>query len=116
MLLPLSGLTPDHLFDRHYGSASGDVTNGVFNGFTGTRILFDTNSNSWKIVLLNDPDIYAQTESTNVWKDREPPLGTTRLYPSAKLGGSQFDINMNACDDETEYNCLGGTCIAIQDR
>jgi hypothetical protein len=103
------------LFDEFYSSAAEDITNHVFNGFTGTRMIFDTNSTSWKIFLIDDQDIYAEMESVEKWQDEGVPLGTHLFNPSTKLGGHKFNINMNVCKDE-EYNCRDGTCIQIVER
>jgi hypothetical protein len=111
-----SGLPPDHPFDKYYSSTPSDIVNRVFNGFTGTRIFFDTNSNSWKIVLIDNPNNYAEMVSSTQRQNQIVPLGTNHFNFSTKLGRDQFSINMNVCNDEKEYNCQDGTCIPIYER
>jgi hypothetical protein len=114
--LPFPGLTSDHLFDEYYSAAAGDITNRVFHGFNSTRIFFDTNSVSWKIVLIYDPEMYAEMESEEKHQDQGVPLGTQRFKHSAKMGGDMININMNVCNDEKEFNCQDGACIQIDER
>jgi hypothetical protein len=114
--LTFLGLHSHHKFDKFYSSGTVDIANGVFNGFKRTRIFFDTNSTSWKIILTTKPDMYAERVLVEKQQSLVVPLGTHRFKPSPQLGGDHFDINMNVCNDDKEYNCHDGTCIQMDER
>ena len=81
-----------------------------FSGYSMTIISLHKNTSNWKIQLPGESNKYAVTNGTL------PPFGTQKYILSKDLGGGQIDLNINACDDKDEYNCVDGSCIPIEKR
>ena len=81
-----------------------------FFGYTSCKIAYDNVTVTWKIEVLSDSKKYAITNGTL------PPFGTRNYLLSDDLGGGNISLNINACVDETEYNCNDGGCISIEER
>ena len=79
-------------------------------GYTNSRIAYDNVTEGWKIEVLTDPDKFATTNA------KLPPFGVREYHLSDGLGGGNVTLNINACDDETEYDCNDGICIPIGER
>ena len=99
-------------FDRQYtmGISQMKIKDFSFGGYTTTTIAKDNVTDRWKIQMVNEPKKFAITNGTL------PPFGTRDYHLSDALGGGNITLNINACADETEYNCDDGTCIPIKDR
>ena len=84
-----------------------------FDGYTGTKIYWDTALGKWKMVRQGDKSQFATCEAndyplgTHVWK-----LNNRRAY---KDGGS-MTLNLNGCYDDWHFNCYDGSCIDITAR
>ena len=44
------------------------------------------------------------------------PIGSHCWDIHSPLFNGAVNLNLNACDDEEEYNCADGTCVIIEDR
>ena len=102
------GLPRDSPFDADYCTDIGDIARAVFVGRTSSRLQYNDTSKLWRLEQVQDPEVYALSDENS-----EPPLGTHWFHPSA---GESFEVNINACDDEKEFNCRDGNCISIEDR
>ena len=80
------------------------------NGFKSTLISYDNSTTKWMMKLSSDSDKYATTNGSL------PPFGTKEYFLSKELGGGHITLNVNACDDKTEYNCQDGSCILMEHR
>ena len=87
-----------------------DLMDFTFHGYTRSSISFLQNATKWKIEMLADPNKYATTHGTI------PPFGTKEYLLSAGLGSGNVALNLNACNDDEEFNCDDGRCIPIQMR
>ena len=111
--LVLAGMPDDSAFDTQYSADSGDVAGGLFTGFTGSWIGQDNVTKVWRMGLVTNPELVATL-------DEKPlvPIGTyTFNLPEVDTNKvAKVPINLNTCDDATEFNCGDGTCIKIEDR
>lgn len=87
-----------------------DLMDFTFHGYTRSSISFLQNATKWKSEMLADPNKYATTHGTN------PPFGTKEYLLSEDLGSGKVVLNLNACNDDEEFNCDDGSCIPIQMR
>ena len=81
-----------------------------FFGYTSCLIAYDNATEAWKIEVLSNSKHFATINGTL------PPFGTKHYLLSEDLGGGNIYLNINACDDENEYNCNDGGCISIEER
>ena len=44
------------------------------------------------------------------------PIGSRCWNIHSPQFNGAVNLNLNACDDEEEYNCADGTCVVIEDR
>ncbi len=110
----LTGLPSDSIFEYGYSSISSNMADGNFllSGYYDSEIYFDEPTESWRIGLTTDPELYAVANIST----RSPPLGNIRFMPSSELGGPDLIVNINPCDDDTNFNCQDGSCIPIEKR
>ena len=98
-------------FDRQYVLTPSQMmeNNFTFSGYTDGEIVRDDTSGAWKIQMLTNSETYATTNGTL------PPFGSQRYF----LDGSsshEIMLNINSCDDDTEFNCRDGSCVVIDKR
>ncbi len=86
--------------------------NFLLSGYYDSEIYFDETTESWRIGLTTDSELYAVANIST----RSPPLGNICFTPSAELGGPDLIVNINPCDDDTDFNCQDGSCIPIEKR
>ena len=79
-------------------------------GYQGSKIEWNKVQASWILEDPSNPEQYA------IAKGVHPLLGTRVFFLSEKLGGQNITLNINACNDDTEYGCDDGECIAIGHR
>ena len=82
-----------------------------FEGYTNSYLKYNKSGEEWYLGVYGKEDsIWATTNATDY------PMGT-RLWKivSPTFSGS-IDMNLNACSDESEYNCDDGGCISIGSR
>ena len=92
--------------------ATHEIINGhyTFDGYTNTKIFYQDEAKLWRMELFEDSSIYATTESSdypfgiNQWKIVTPQVEGVIL------------LSLNGCNEEKEFNCNDGVCIAIGDR
>ena len=104
----------EQIFDNKYTMATDKFLNGhySFDGYTGSRIFFDNNTQLWRLELLSDPSIHATTELKPV----DYPLGNY-LWDVETLGfKGKVNLNLNSCEDFSSFSCLDGGCITIEER
>ena len=75
-----------------------------------TNIEYNHSAGSWNIRVLSDSNKQASTNGSL------PPLGTNSYFLSQELGGGHILLDINACNDQTQFNCQDGSCIAIEKR
>ncbi len=106
--------------DTKYSSDRAGMLKGeyVFNGYTDSKISRVTPSTAsaapspttqWRMELLSDPAFSATTTVADGF-----PLGTQTFTMEGK--NISFQVNLNACDDDHQFNCRDGTCVHIKER
>jgi hypothetical protein len=83
----------------------------AFDGYTNTIVMYDKQSNLWKMTILDDPHTNATAEVSNFY-----PLGTFKWKIASPGFNDDVSLSMYACDDLKHYNCYDGSCIHIDDR
>ena len=82
-----------------------------FEGYTKSYLQYNKTRKEWYLGVYGEKDsTWATTNATDY------PMGT-QLWNivSPELSGS-IEMNLNACSDESEYNCDDGACIFIDSR
>ena len=100
------------LFDHRYTMATNAIINGhySFDGYTNTKIFFENMTQLWRLELFEDASVHATTKSLDY------PLGTHQWKVVTPTIQKVIPLSLNGCNDESEFNCNEGVCIAIQDR
>ena len=75
-----------------------------------SNIIFDKTTGNWKIIEL------LHSNKTAITNASLSPLGTRNFLLSQDLGGGHISLDINACDDRTQFNCQEGSCIPIEKR
>ena len=83
-----------------------------FDGYTGSRIFLDNNTQLWRLELLSDPSIHATTKLKPV----DYPLGNHIWVVETPGFKGKVNLNLNSCDDFSSFSCLDGGCITIEER
>ena len=83
--------------------------NFTFSGYTDSKIVPGDTSGTWEIQMLSNSEMYAITNGTL------PPFGS-RTYFLDGNSNDQFVLNINSCNDNTDFNCKDGSCVAIEKR
>ena len=93
-------------FTKEYSSNTEIYT---FRGFKSSIIYYDADASEWRLSLYSKPSVFATYNGTDLY-----PFGsndwyvyndTCKDYKEVNV----ININMNACDPETEFNCKDGT-------
>ena len=94
-------------FDTGYAIGQSQMLSNDFtlNGYQNTKISFSNLTNTWSIKIQGDSTKFATTKSTL------PPLGTHKYSLSQSVGGGHVLLNINACDEDKQFNCKDGSCI-----
>ena len=94
--------------------ATDDFLNGhySFDGYTGSRIFLDNETQLWRLDLLSDPSLYATTELNPV----DYPLGSNLWNVETRGFKGKVNLNLNSCEDFSSFSCLDGGCITIEER
>ena len=82
-----------------------------FSGYTNSYLRYNETGNEWVL------GIYGREQST--WATttgREYPIGTQKWRIESPGVSGMRELNLNACSDESEYNCADGSCIDIDSR
>ena len=82
-----------------------------FNGYTNSYLHFNTTGNLWYLGIYGK--IYRTWATTN---GTEYPIGTHQWDVVSPTFNGTVELNLNACNDTTEFNCGDGGCIAIESR
>ena len=83
----------------------------TFDGYTSTRIFYDNENELWRMELLSNSSIHATTMMTE-----EYPLGNLTWNVITPIFDGPLDLNLNNCDDFSNFNCNDGTCIDVKER
>lgn len=105
VLFPL-GLCSNQQFDDRFSWTSQLIEGKrVFNGFTTSRISWNSKIGKWQLQMLSDPFVYATVNTTTY------PLGTLEwdVFNSSCSPNDHVVLNLslNTCH-ENQYNCLDG--------
>ena len=110
--------------DNHY----------VLVGYTGSWLHYSKSLAKWELKVRTDTETWCVATFRGQGRDggwnRYTALFHFRALTNATdypIGSRGWDIrspqfngavtlNLNACDDEEEYNCADGTCVRIEDR
>ena len=96
-------MNTDNVMNGHY----------TFDGFTNTLIMYDKVSEEWRMELLAKSMTYFATTGRN---DQEYPFGTKTWNISSPTFRGTTNLNLNGCNDYTQFNCGDGACISIDNR
>lgn len=82
-----------------------------FNGYTNSFMNFNKTGNIWYLGIYGKTNtIWATTNGT------EYPIGTHQWKIVSPSFNGIVELNLNACNDNTEFNCIDGGCIGIESR
>ena len=95
-------MNTDSILNGHY----------TLDGFTSTLITYDKLSEEWRMELQSKTTYFATTGRN----DQEYPFGTKTWNISSPLFSGTTNLNLNGCDDNTQFNCEDGSCISIDAR
>ena len=82
-----------------------------FSGYTNSYLRYNETQKEWVL------GIYGRESST--WattSGREYPIGTQTWKIETPGFSGWKELNLNACSDQSEYNCADGSCIDIESR
>ena len=96
-------MNTDNILNGHY----------TLDGFTSTLIMYNKVSEEWRMELLAKRTTYFATTGRN---DHEYPFGTRKWNISSPLFSGIMNLNLNGCNDNTQFNCEDGSCISIDNR
>ena len=101
----------DLAFDKQYVLTPSQMreNNFKFSGYSNSKISHNDTSGTWTIEMVTGSKEYAITNGTL------PPYGS-RTYFLDGSSNNQILLNMHSCDDNTEFNCKDGSCVAIDKR
>ena len=107
-----TGLPDKVFFDQRYTMATHEFLNGhySFDGYTNTKIFFENVTKLWRLELFEDSNIYATTESYDY------PFGIQQWKIVSPNVRATIPLSLNGCNEQREFNCDDGVCIAIGDR
>ena len=97
-------------FTKEYSSNTEIYT---FRGFKSSIIYYDADASEWRLSIYSKPSIFATYNGTNLY-----PFGSNDWYVyndtckdiiKYNKEVNIMNMNMNACDPETEFNCKDGT-------
>ena len=110
------GLCKGSSFDAHYGLSNeyyNQTENYQFSGFKSSLINYDFDKLEWKLGIYDNPLVCATYNGTSLY-----PFGSNDWYvyndtckDVDKFGKemNKMMLNLNACDPNSEYNCVDGT-------
>ena len=92
--------------------ATHEIINGhyTFDGYTNTKIFYQDEAKLWRMELFEDSSIHATTESSDY------PFGIHQWKIVTPQVEGVITLSLNGCNEEKEFNCNDGVCIAIGDR
>ena len=107
-----SGLHAGLPFDTIYSTAVSAMKIGDFTmrGYSKSKITKDELTDKWTIQMTSDPKKHATTNGTL------PPFGNQIYRLSDDIGGGWVTLNLDACIESSEFNCIDGGCISIEHR
>ena len=114
--MKIRGLPDGVRFDKYYTMNMDWMINGhyTFDGFTITYIMYDSQSDVWRMELRTNPGgYYAVTEAG---QEKDYPFGTRTWNITSQYFNGSVALNLNGCDDFHQYNCRDGSCIPIEER
>ena len=112
------GLSESLPFDAHYtmDTRSRVGNRFPFDGYTNSRIEFDSAAVEWRLVMLTGAGFSAVTRSgaeyplgTRVWNVTAPPALRDALAGERRL-------NLYSCDDSAQFACSDGVCVRADKR
>ena len=82
-----------------------------FEGYTNSHLKYNKIEKVWHLGVYGKKDlIWATTNATDY------PMGTQLWKIVSPTFSGSIEMNLNACSDESEYNCDNGACITIESR
>ena len=82
-----------------------------FEGYTNSYLKYNKTRKKWFLGVYGEQDsIWATTNATDY------PIGTQLWKIVSPVLSGSIEMNLNACFDESEYNCDDGACITIDSR
>ena len=92
--------------------ATHEIINGhyTFDGYTNTKIFYQDEAKLWRMELFEDSSIHATTVSSDY------PFGIHQWKIMTPQVEGVINLSLNGCNEEKEFNCNDGVCIAIGDR
>ncbi len=79
-------------------------------GYTSTWLYHDKTLGHWRLDLRTDKETWAITNSSDY------PLGLRQWMINSTEFSGLSKLNIDVCDDQSEYNCNDGSCVPIIDR
>ena len=82
-----------------------------FSGYTKSYLRYNKERKHWRLTNYREDDTtWAIANGTDY------PIGLHKWQIVSPSFNGFVDMNLNACNDMTEYNCLDGGCIHIHAR
>ncbi len=98
-------------YDTKYALEKTQMLKGnfTFYGYTTSVLsLAPGSQTTWRLAVRSDPALNATTEADIF------PIGT-HVY-TLEATNETFSLNLNWCDDRSQFNCRDGSCISLKER
>ena len=108
----VAGLPPKIPFDEEYAmNTEFHDDQYTFEGYTNSYLQYNKTGHKWYL------GVYGQNNSVWATTDvQDYPMGRQIWRVVSPTWSGSIEMNLNACSDESEYNCDNGACIMFDSR
>ena len=81
-------------------------------GYATSNIYYDNEDKMWHLRFISNSSIFATTNASYT----EYPFGTRKWQVLSGEVQGNFTLNLNGCNDVSQYDCHDGSCIGADKR